>query len=204
MVDRGRTLPGGSHPRLTWQVGPIEQATLTPPYDLVTAGESLHWMDWEQVLPLFAEVLSPTGLLVIADLDTNAVPWRAELIPIIKAYSTNLAYQQLNLVDELAQRGLYVESGRTTTPPWTFRQSLVDYVEAFHGRAAFSRNRMADADAFDRAVTELVREHTPGDVELPVVAQISWGRPVQPPPAPARVPGKAVAGRRRGGRRPGV
>jgi hypothetical protein len=63
---------------------------------------------------------------------------------------------------------------------------------------------MADADGFDRAVTELVREYTPGDVELPVVAQISWGRPVQPAAAPARVPGKAETGRRRGGRRPGV
>jgi SAM-dependent methyltransferase len=211
MVERGRALPGGAHPRLTWQVGPLELATLTPPYGLVTAGESLHWMEWECVLPQFARVLSPDGLLVIAVLDTNAVPWRAELIPIIKAYSTNPTYEPKDLVAELVQRGLYVESGQMLTPPWTFRQSVADYVESFHGRATLSRNRMADAEGFDRAVTELVRRYTPGEVELPVVAQISWGRPtqsgpgvVQPGPRTDRVQGEAVRGRRRGGRRPGV
>ena len=45
----------------------METAPLDPPYALVTAGESLHWMAWEVVLPRFAAALVPGGLLAIAD-----------------------------------------------------------------------------------------------------------------------------------------
>ena len=33
----------------------MEEASLSPPYALVTAAESLHWMDWEVVLPRFRD-----------------------------------------------------------------------------------------------------------------------------------------------------
>ena len=51
MLAEGRRRPGGDHPNLTWIVGAAETAPLSPPYALVTAGDSLHWMDWDVVLP---------------------------------------------------------------------------------------------------------------------------------------------------------
>src|SRR5439155_17899141 len=47
MIERGRRSPGGDHPNLRWIVGRAEDVPLAPPYALITAGASLHWMDWE-------------------------------------------------------------------------------------------------------------------------------------------------------------
>src|SRR5579862_4001127 len=44
MLARARTLPGGDQPTLRWVLGAAESVSLNPPYGLVTAGESLHWM----------------------------------------------------------------------------------------------------------------------------------------------------------------
>lgn len=67
--------------------------------------------------------------------------------------------------------------GIPSTAPWILRQSIDDYVESFHGRASFSRERMipTDASAFDQAVHTLVSSHAK-QVELPIVASVVWGK----------------------------
>src|SRR5579872_4717064 len=54
MIEKGKTLPGGNSPKMRWLHGNIEDIPLAPPYALVTAGQSLHWMNWAIVLPRFA------------------------------------------------------------------------------------------------------------------------------------------------------
>src|SRR6266487_724269 len=51
MIEIGRDLPCGTASNIRWIIGKLEDVPLDPPYALVTAGESLHWMDWEIVLP---------------------------------------------------------------------------------------------------------------------------------------------------------
>jgi ubiquinone/menaquinone biosynthesis C-methylase UbiE len=51
MLERARALPGGDSPKIRWLHGRAEDVELQPPYVLITAGESLHWMDWGVVLP---------------------------------------------------------------------------------------------------------------------------------------------------------
>ena len=46
MMDQGKNLPDGKHPHLNWILGRIEDVSLIGPYSLITAGNSLHWMDW--------------------------------------------------------------------------------------------------------------------------------------------------------------
>lgn len=45
MIEEGKRLPGGDHPHLQWIVGRAEDVALHPPYALITAGDSLHWME---------------------------------------------------------------------------------------------------------------------------------------------------------------
>lgn len=187
MVARGRRLPNGDHPLIRWSVGAVETLPLSPPYGLITAGESLHWMDWPTALPRFAGLLAPGGRLAILDLGHRPMPWSDQLGGLIQRYSTNRDYRPVDLVAELERRGLFEVEGRAETAPWAFRQSLDDYVESFHGRASFSRARMtaADAAAFDAAVRALVTPHAQTGVTLPIVAQVVWGRP-QPGAAPGQ------------------
>src|SRR5579859_4581122 len=65
MLDKGRTLPGGDHPHLNWMYGRVEDVALQPPYALITAGDSLHWMQWEIIFPLFRRILTSHGYLAI-------------------------------------------------------------------------------------------------------------------------------------------
>src|ERR1051326_5118342 len=82
MIGAGKQLPRGNHAALTWILGRVEDAPLSPPYALITAGDSLHWMDWEVVMPRFAQMLTPHGVLAILGADQLPTPWDGDLLPI--------------------------------------------------------------------------------------------------------------------------
>ena len=74
MLDLGRRLSGGDVPTVNWIVGTAEDVALNGPYALITAGKSLHWMDWDVVLPRFARVLTTRGVLAIVDRSWEGEP----------------------------------------------------------------------------------------------------------------------------------
>src|SRR5690348_1663385 len=49
MLTRARMLRGGNSPKIAWILGMAETAPLSPPYGLITAASSLHWMEWSLV-----------------------------------------------------------------------------------------------------------------------------------------------------------
>ncbi len=180
MVAKGRTLPGGDHPRLRWVVAPIETAELRPPYSLITAGDSLHWMDWEVVFPRFGHVLTADGLVAIIQRDEPRPPWQESLMGLIRQYSTMRNYQPFDLIEELQRRGLFRASGRRETAAATTWQLVDDYVASFHSRSSLSQGRMPPADfaAFDSRLRELVAPYCKeGMIELQTIASVVWGVP---------------------------
>jgi SAM-dependent methyltransferase len=179
MIAEGRRLPGGDSPRLRWIVGAAEDAALAPPYGLITAADSLHWMRWEVALPRFAALLAPGAHLAILEHGWLPLPWGDELTTIIRRFSANRDYRPVKLVEELERRGLFRVAGRVETAPWPFAQPLEAYVESFHGRSSLARARLGTeaADAFDAAVREVVRPHTGDAVTLQLVTTITYGTP---------------------------
>src|SRR6185369_8676696 len=102
MVERGQHLPGGQAANLRWILGALEEVPLVAPYALVTAGESLHWMDWPVVLPRFAELLTPNGVLAIVGRHWELEqPMRARLLPIVERYSPVHDYLPYDLIEGL-------------------------------------------------------------------------------------------------------
>ena len=186
MIEEGKTLPNGDHPQLRWMVGSAEEALLEPPYDLVTAGDSLHWMDWEVVLPRLNRLLSENAKLVILSAGTAPTPWDSDLTKLIKRYSINQNYEPYDLIQMLQARGLFKSLGKHETAPVPFEPSIEDYVESFHGRASFSRDLMepSQAEAFDTAVRALVRNYQKDfqdeTVRLELVSTVVWGKPLAP------------------------
>ncbi len=189
MIEEGKALPGGDHPRLTWLVGPAETVTLHPPYSLAAAGDSLHWMNWDVVLPRLAGALSPAGFLAILSVNGDVASEDGALhqgiINLIRRYSTFGEWRpDFDLVTELKQRGLFDEQGRMTTDAVPFRQPVDAYVKSFHARASLSWERMAtdSAAAFDAALRQLLREQVGDEVELAVRARVVWGKPLSTEP----------------------
>jgi trans-aconitate methyltransferase len=58
MLTRGKALPGGQHANIQWMVSTAEEFSYPSQYALVVAAESLHWMDWDRVLPLTPRVVT--------------------------------------------------------------------------------------------------------------------------------------------------
>ncbi|HET9015458.1 MAG TPA: class I SAM-dependent methyltransferase [Thermomicrobiaceae bacterium] len=183
MVDEGRRLPGGDAPNLRWIVGRAEEAPLDPPYALVTAGESLHWMDWGVLLPRLAGTLTPGGALAILDLSVPVVDpdLRADVVAVIRRYSTFTEWRpDFDLVAELERRGLFRRAGRAETDVVPLRQPVDAYVESFHARASLAWPRMAPdaAAAFDAELRQAVLARVGETVELAVRGVVVWGRPL--------------------------
>ena len=183
MITQSRQLQYGDAPNLNWICSPIETAPVSPPYGLITAGQSLHWFDWDVALPRFAELLVPNGYLVIIDRKFGATGWDGEMKELIAQYSTNQEYQPYNLIDELEDRGLFEKVDDKVMAQPAFIQTVPHYIEAIHSANGFSRERMLpqNAQAFDDALEKLVWSYVGEDrFATAVSTHITWGYPKRP------------------------
>jgi hypothetical protein len=181
MIEKGKTLPNGQGVHLRWICGAVEEVELSPPYALVTAGESLHWMDWEVVLPLVARILTPHGCLALVARETEPTIWDEALLEIIGRFSTNREYRPYTLVAELERRRLFQKVGEERTRAVAFAQSGEEYIRSIHSRNGFSRERMGEAaaNAFDEEVRTLLAPHLDaGMLSLSIVGTLVWGKPM--------------------------
>jgi SAM-dependent methyltransferase len=183
MIAQGRMLPGGNHSQLNWVCSPIETAELYPAYSMIVAAASLHWMEWEIVLPRFADHLAGGHYLAIVEDVHEPQPWGGAIGKVIGEYSLNRDFQpytMLTIAQELERRGLFQQHGVQETEPVQFRQPVAEWVESFHARNGLSRERMGlqAAGAFDRKIERLVQPYAAdGIVTLHVKGRVIWGRP---------------------------
>jgi len=190
MVERGQQLPGGQAENLHWILRALEEVPLAASYALVTAGESLHWMDWPVVLPRFAELLTPNGVLAIIERDWEHVAsMRERLLPIVERYSPVRDYVQYDMVAGLEQRGLFIRLRRQRTVPEPWLPTVDEYLECRHSQRGLSRTHMGPeaASAFDSAIRVALDElcqqgevnQRDGRLQLTVDATVTWGKPVR-------------------------
>jgi ubiquinone/menaquinone biosynthesis C-methylase UbiE len=181
MIERGKQLPNGQHTNLHWLLGCMEDAHLQEPYSLITGGDSLHWMDWETVFPLFHDLLHPEGYVVIIERGEQPTAWEDDLQKLIIEYSLYKNFVPYNLIDELEKRHLFQMVGQETAAPVASTQSIDDYVASFHSRGSLSPDAMT-AEAvieFDARLRSLVKPHADnGQLKLSTQSVMTWGRPM--------------------------
>ena len=181
MIEIGRSREGGDRPNIRWVCQSAEGFAYDTQYSLIVAGASLHWMDWYEVLPRMRGALTDRGYLaIVGGRGMDTAPWSSELGKIIPTYSTNKDYESYDLLDELERRRLFSVFGRKRTAPQEYRMSVDQYVEMFHARNGFSRQRMdaQPAAEFDAAVRELVAPFATEQVlTFDVTTNITWGHP---------------------------
>lgn len=180
MLARARTLPGGDSPKIRWLHGRAEDVETQPPYALVTAGESLHWMDWGIVLPRFAREVSPHGVLAIVYLVDQPVPWGEGYLQIVRRFTTNPTYVPFDWIAELEKYQLFQQLGERKTAAVSVRQTVEDYVAAQHARSSLSLETMTAEQAaqFDTEMQALLLPFAQdGLLTLSVVGGLTWGKP---------------------------
>ena len=168
-----------SLPNVRWIIGAAETTPLDGPYDLITAAESLHWMDWTRLFQRLTSVLAADGVLAIVTRSyVHTEWWTPAFQAIIDRYTTNTAYEKYDLLDELRNRGLFTVIGNRSTRPVSFEQTVDELVEAFHSRNGFSRDRLTidAARGFDaEAAAHLASFSDGGVLKLGVRATVVWG-----------------------------
>ena len=183
MIRVGKSLANGDCPKLRWIHGHVEEVSLNPPYDMITAGSSIHWMEWSIVFPRFADVLAPDGHLAIIDGDRPVESlWHDEELLLIRKYSTNRHYEQIDLIQELVDRGHFQPIGDKWTQPVVFSQSIADYVESFHSRQSLSKEQMGaeNVKAFDTELKHVLSDFANGEgiIGFNVSTRATWGKPL--------------------------
>ena len=113
------------------------------------------------VFPRFKEVLTTDGYLVIIDGDRPIEsPWHDAELSLIHKYSTNRHHEQIDLIQELVDRGHLQLIGDRRTTPVSFSQPLTDYVQSFHSRESMSREHMGteNVKAFDTELSYVLSD----------------------------------------------
>jgi SAM-dependent methyltransferase len=179
MTAVGRSLPGGDRANLRWVLGSAETGMLTPPYGLVTAGQSLAWMEWSVVLPRWKTVLTPGARVALVERRNDDASWWPAVKAIVPRWSTNRGFRGYDLVEEVVARGLFVVEGRTTVEGTPGRRSVERVLDGLHSMNGLTRTRMGDAaKAFDDEVRRVLAPYVhEGQIEERVGAEVIWGRP---------------------------
>ncbi|GAA2755490.1 class I SAM-dependent methyltransferase [Actinopolymorpha rutila] len=186
MLARGRELPGGDNPKLCWRRGTAEDAELDPPYALITAGESLHWMDWDVALPRFARASAPNAVLAVVERSWDGPPaMSSRLGEIFARYSPVRDYRRRDVPGELERHGHFTKLGERSCGPEVWRPTVEEFVEARHSQVGGSRTHMGEATVaeFDRAIRDLIDDLVAageigrvGDrLDLRVEGRVTWG-----------------------------
>ena len=181
MLREARRMPGGDSVRIRWTLGTAERAPLDPPYGLVTAGASIHWMDPDIVMPRFREALAPGGRLALVNSESIYAQqeWRGELISLIQAFSSISHHLEfVDLVRSLEAAGHFVREGERTATPVPYEQSIDDYMAMLASTSSLSRTTLGDrADDFERGTRAIFARHALTRVRADLVAEVVWGRP---------------------------
>lgn len=191
MIAEGQQSVGGDHPRLRWILGPAEEARFAGPYGLITAGDSLHWLDWQIVFPRLIENLVSNGVLALVTRNWGGPAAASKQMgSLFGKYSTNQDYQPYDLVEELTKRGLFLLQGEHRFDPYPWSPTVEEYIESRHSQQGFSRERMGQRQAgeFDREMRNLLAslceegatECRDGRLQLMTQTGVKWGRPQNP------------------------
>jgi predicted TPR repeat methyltransferase len=179
MIERGKRLPNGNAPSLNWIYGRVEEVALNPPYGLITAGSSIHWLDWDTIFGRFRTLLAPGAYLALVYRHALPMPWDSELRAIRRQYSTKRTHS-VDAVQELRKRGLFEVRGHKETVPIPFIQPLEQFIAGQHSRSTYARTLMEPAQAteFDARLRILLTSYCPdGIVRMHVVGTVTWGIP---------------------------
>ncbi|HEX2593047.1 MAG TPA: class I SAM-dependent methyltransferase [Rhizomicrobium sp.] len=170
-------------PNVDWITAGAEVGIGTGPYDLVTAGASLHWMDHSIVFPKLAACLEPGGVMAIINGDDAFdPPWAEEMKDFLTRWLARLGrtYSPAAFNAELTsyQRWFDIQGEQGFTYEHT--ETIAGYIACQHSRATWTRTVMGEklAHEFDEDLALTLAPFTrAGRLHFQVKSSLVWGTP---------------------------
>lgn len=183
MLEQGQQLHNGDSPKIRWMHSLAEDFHAEEPYDLITAGESLHWFDWNIVFPKFARILTSNGVLaVLHNSYASDTPWHNDYLQVVKRYSNSQAYVSLDLQDRLDQHAAFQLLGVRKTAEVHVQQHLNDFINAQHARSSLSLESMS-AEQAEHFQTDMLAALLPyakdSILTYGISCEIIYGKPLE-------------------------
>lgn len=78
MLEAAREAAAEVQAQVAFQSGRLEEFKLEEPFDIVTIGRALHWLDRKTALEVLQGIVSPTGRVLVcrpASIETPSAPW---------------------------------------------------------------------------------------------------------------------------------
>ncbi|HEY6418816.1 MAG TPA: class I SAM-dependent methyltransferase [Candidatus Binataceae bacterium] len=188
MLKVARRFPGAANPKIRWINARMEEAPLDPPYGLIVASLSIHWMDLDRVLSRFAEALADRACLAVLDGDAPVdAPWEREetafMVDFLERIDGRPRDWWKTMGERLAEPVLvhpaFQSVGHRVTAPVQFSQSVADHLRCQHSRAAWSEDHLGEKASreFDTEITKLLNRYAVGGMLTFVVqTRMEWGR----------------------------
>ena len=188
MLSVARSLPGAASAKIRWIHSAIENAPLEPPYGLIVAASSIHWMDLDRTLPRFAGALADGAMLAVLDGDAPVdAPWEREetafKIDFLTLHDGRHPQWWKSMSERLAEpvlvHPMFESVGHRVTAPVAYSQSIADYLRCQHSRATWSENHLGEKASaeFDAALTTILNRYArDGLLTFDMQTRIEWGR----------------------------
>ena len=181
MIEAGRR-QAGTLTNIGWLATTAEDAPLAGPYDLVTAGASIHWMKHEVVFPRLAEQLHQQGVVAIVSGDNVLrAPWLEDWQAFVSDWLNRVGRTPDEQGFAAALRSyepwMDIEGNRDFDFPFT--QDLRSFVECQHSRATWARSWLGSlSTGFDADLTERLAPYAlDGKISYEVRTTLTWGKP---------------------------
>ena len=188
MLHIARSFPEGRDPRIRWVCARIEDAELRPPYGLIVAGASIHWMELDRVLPRFKEGLAPGAFLAVLDGDAPIdPPWEGEATRFMLDFLEKLegerprwwASASQRLQQQILDHPAFERAGRVISKPVRVARNIADFLQCEHSRATWAEDHLGETRStqFDEGLTRILAPFAIDDIlTFSVQTRIEWGR----------------------------
>jgi SAM-dependent methyltransferase len=188
MLRVARALPGADCAKIRWIHAAIEDAPLDPPYGLIVAASSIHWMDLDRTIRRLAGALADGAMLAVLDGDAPLdAPWEREetafMIDFLEAAEGRRPSWWKTIRERLAEPVLVHPSferlGHRITAPVPHSQNVEDYLRCQHSRATWSEDHLGEkaSGEFDAAMRAILNRYARDEtLTFNVQTRIEWGR----------------------------
>lgn len=192
MFEAGISRNPGKPGNLKWVEVCAEDFEDPGVFDLVTAGNSIHWFDHKKVFPKIAKW---TEIIAVVSGDGPEVPpcGKTEWYQFISGWLSELVQRDPTKWSEFDPAGFSTEANRHEN--WieikgrkqfryTFHQSVEDFIESQHSQATWSRQAMGQklSKRFDSELMQIMLPHSDdGILKMEILSTVTWGKPRSAP-----------------------